>query len=100
MDLTIALTDADIDAANEARGLDAPSRCCPVALALRRLQPKAMLVTVGETIARFWDEDGREWVASLPDEAVRFIDDYDKREPVHPITFTARFADRGGFMYL
>ena len=66
---------------------------CPIALAIRETHlPLGLSVEVTATLARFVPLDG-EWVSSdqvlyrLPDEAQRFVSDFDRSKRPEPFEF-------------
>lgn len=82
--VTVEVTRRDI-----VNGRRRSCRHCPIALALGRLMATDN-VFVGDTRAGVGETD---LLFDLPEEAVRFIRDFDACEPVSPFTFTLDLPD-------
>lgn len=61
--------------------------CCPIAIAMRRRWPEAL---VGPTHFQVQSREGAP-TYGLPDEAVNFITNHDRKLEVDPITFEVYF---------
>jgi hypothetical protein len=81
--LTIDVTWEDID-----RGQRGICARCPIALAAERAGIQQPLVfSLG-----IWHHSGSGFWSSIPDEAIRFLEDFDTGSPVAPFTFEVNEA--------
>jgi hypothetical protein len=64
------------------------STMCPIALALGALGYSYL---VNGVALYAWREGKYGWVADLPAEAIRFIEDFDQESEVKPFTFEVTF---------
>lgn len=84
MEIEVEVTDDDIR-----DGVKDMCRYCPIALAIRRKHFDAR-VEVYPSTARFWpsgNRSGDSMFGDLPDEAMSFIEQFDKGKSVSPFTF-------------
>jgi hypothetical protein len=78
MHVLVEVTAEDIE-----QGQPNDSRCCPIALALKRIYPDRTIRVGDEGFAEIGDG-----MAILPDEAYQFIGAFDEGRSVKPISFT------------
>ncbi len=80
--MRVNVTERDIQ-----KGMRYDNTACPVALAIRRTLPDAMILTDAEGV----NVNGKDYL--LPPAAVRFALDFDLGNPVKPVVFNLETGD-------